>query len=168
MRFCNIFFLGIAKGYFFCRKHLINGLQLICINSRRNLWITDMVSLPPTISYNFPENCLLPTFDVRRKKDIILFFKSSSSSNQCFSISDSKVITLFIFSFKSCLYLVSTSPCLRKITSNIASFIFPLMPMSIKKSLQLASKCLVHLSNEHLLKHFKQAAVKSGSPSVII
>ena len=37
MRFHNIFFLGIAKRYFFCRKHGVNSFQLIWINSRRNL-----------------------------------------------------------------------------------------------------------------------------------
>ena len=37
MRFYDIFLLGIAKRYFFGRKHGVNSFRLIWINSRSNL-----------------------------------------------------------------------------------------------------------------------------------
>ena len=47
-------------------------------------------------------------------------------------------------------------------------YIVSLDAMPIKIFLQFALKCLVHLRNEHLLKYFKQAAIKADLPSVII
>ena len=98
-----------------------------------------------------------------------LLFKSSFCRKHCFSTSDSNVIASFIFFFfKSYLFSAPTSPCSPNTTSNIASFMFPLMFIPIKKFLQLASNYLAHLRSEHLLKHFKHTAIKAGSPSVIL